>query len=173
MATALLMSALGALALTSGIALAAGHPHDMGEQPAGDMTRAQVLAMAGSHFERMDANKDGKLDRADREAMHAKMAAEMFDRADTNHDNVISREEWTAGAAQMARSHGGGMGGRPMMRHMAMMADADGDRAVSRQEFEARAMAHFDKADANKDGKISAAEREQAHAAMREHVGRK
>ena len=175
MATALLMSALGALALTSGIALAAGQPHGMGDHPAGDITRAQAVEMADQHFTRMDTNKDGKLDRTDREAMHAKMAAEMFDRADANHDNMISREEWTAGAAHMAqmRDQGGGMAGRPMMRHMAMMADADGDRAISRQEFEARALAHFDKADANKDGKISAAEREQAHAAMREHVGRK
>ena len=172
MSTALMMSALGALALTSGIALAAAEPRGMGEHPMGDITRAQAEQMAAEHFARMDVNKDGKLDRTDREAMHAKMAAEMFDRADTNKDGMISREEWNAGAARLAemRDHGGpGMRGRPMMRHMAMMADADGDHAVSRQEFMARALEHFDRADANHDGKISAAEREQAHAAMREH----
>jgi len=176
MATALMISALGALALTSGIALAAGQ-HDMGGRPMGDMTRAQAVEMANEHFARMDVNKDGKLDRADREAMHAKMAAEMFDRADANHDNMISRDEWTAGAAKLAemRGHGGpgGMKGRPMMRHMAMMADADGDKAISRDEFTKRALGHFDKADANHDGRITAAEREQAHTAMRERFERK
>jgi Ca2+-binding EF-hand superfamily protein len=172
MATALMISALGALALTSGIALAAGQPHDMGDHPTGDMTRAQVVAMANAHFDRMDLNKDGRLDRADREAMHAKMAADMFDRTDANHDGTISRDEWNAGAAKLAAMHGRG---RPMMRHMAMMADADadGDRAISRDEFQKRALKHFDRADANHDGTISAAEREQAHAAMREHSERK
>ncbi|HEU4969816.1 hypothetical protein [Sphingomonas sp.] len=170
MATALMISALGALALTSGIALAAGQPHEMGDHPTGDMTRAQVVAMANAHFDRMDLNKDGRLDRADREAMHAKMAADMFDRTDANHDGTISRDEWNAGAAKLAAMHGRG---RPMMRHMAMMADADGDRAISRDEFQKRALEHFDRADANHDGTISAAEREQAHAAMREHSERK
>ncbi|MFD1612880.1 EF-hand domain-containing protein [Sphingomonas tabacisoli] len=180
MATALVVSALGALALTSGIALAAGQPQDMRDHPMGDMTRAQVIEMANKHFDRLDVNHDGKLDRADREAMHAKMAAEMFDRADTNHDGMISREEWNAGAARLAemRGHDGAMGGpgmqgRPMMRHMAMMADADGDHAITREEFQKRALEHFDRVDTNHDGKISAEEREQAHAAMRERFERK
>ena len=174
MATALMISALGALALTSGIALAAGQPHEMGDHPTGDMTRAQAMQMANAHFDRMDVNKDGKLDRADHEAMRAKMAAEMFDRTDANHDGMISRDEWNAGAAKLAEMHGGrGMAGRPMMRHMGMMADANGDRAVSRDEFQKRALKHFDRVDANHDGTISAAEREQAHAAMREHSERK
>lgn len=183
MSMALALSALGAFALTSGIALAAAQPHEMGDHPQGDVTRAQAAAMAAKHFEQMDVNKDGKLDRADREAMHARMAAEMFDRADTNKDGMISRDEWTAGAARFAgmqreqREHGGmgiGMRGRPMMmKHMDMMADADGDRAISRQEFEARALQHFDRVDTNKDGKITADERAQAHAAMRERSERK
>jgi uncharacterized protein involved in high-affinity Fe2+ transport len=174
MSAALMVSALGALALSSAIALAAAQPGEMGEHPIGDMSRTQAVQVAGQNFARLDANKDGKLDRTDREAMHARMAAEMFDRADTNKDGVISRDEWNAGAARLTemRGHGGPGRGRPMMRHMAMMADADGDHAISRQEFEARALARFDKADANRDGKISAAERDQAHAAMREHFER-
>ncbi|MBA2921155.1 hypothetical protein GON01_15790 [Sphingomonas sp. MAH-20] len=170
MATALMISALGALALTSGIALAAGQPHDMGDRPMGDMTRAQAVQMANDHFDRMDANKDGKLDRADRAAMHAKMAADMFDRTDANHDGMISRDEWNAGAAKLAGMHGRG---RPMMRHMGMMADMDGDRAISRDEFQKRAIEHFDRVDTNHDGTVTTAEREQAHAAMREHSERK
>lgn len=178
MSMALALSALGAFALTSGIALAAAQPHEMGDHPQGEVTRAQAAAMAAKRFEQMDVNRDGGHDRADREAMHARMTAEMFDRADTNKDGTISRDEWTAGAARFAgmqREHGGmGMRGRPMMmNHMGMMADADGDRAVSRQEFEARALQHFDRVDANKDGRITADERAQAHAAMRERSERK
>src|SRR6476661_8819587 len=101
-----MISALGAFALTSGIALAAGQPHDMGDRPMGDMTRAQAVEMANQHFDRMDVNKDGRLDAADREAMHARMASEMFDRADTNHDGMISRAEWNAGAAKLAEMRG-------------------------------------------------------------------
>lgn len=168
---ALALTALGALALTGGIAVAAAQP-DMHQRPAGDMTRAQATQMANAHFDRMDANKDGKLDRADREAVHARMAAEMFDRLDANRDGSISRDEWNAGAARMAQMHAAG--GRPMMRHMKMMmADEDGDRAISRDEFVKRALDHFDRADANRDGKISAEEREQAHAAMRERFERR
>ena len=178
MSAALILSALGALALTSGIALAAADP-----MPMGDMTRAQALAMADRQFDRLDVNKDGRVDKADRDAMHARMAAEMFDRADTNKDGVISRDEWTAASAKLADRgpppppgaagpDDRAMPGGPMMRRMAMKADGDGDRAVTRQEFEARALARFDRMDTNKDGKISAEEREQAHAAMREHVER-
>jgi hypothetical protein len=174
MATALIISALGALALTSGIALVAGQPREMGDHPTGDISRAQAVEMANSRFDRMDANKDGKIDRADREAMHARMASAMFDRTDSNHDGMISRDEWNAGAAKLADMHADpGMRGGAMMRHMGMRGDADGDRAISREEFQKRALEHFDRVDANHDGTISAVEREQAHAAMRGHSERK
>ena len=171
MSMALMMSAMGALALTSGIALAAAQPHDMGDHPQGEVTRAEAVAMAARHFERMDINRDGKLDRADREAAHARMADGMFDRADANKDGMISRDEWNAGAAKLAEARGGH--GGPHMRRMGFMADADRDGAITRAEFDKRALDHFERADANKDGKISAAEREQAHAAMREHFERR
>lgn len=172
MSVALIISALGGLAVASGIAIAAAHPgHDGGE-----MTRTQAAEKAGEHFARMDANNDGKLDRADREAAHARMAADMFARVDADKDGSISRDEWNAGAAQIARG-----GGESHARHalrmqrpaMMMRADADGDRAISRAEFETQALERFDRADADKDGKISVSEREQAHAAMRERSGRR
>lgn len=178
MATALVVSALGALAVTSGIALAAAQPQDMRERaPTGDITRAQAMAMAAQRFDRMDVNKDGKIDAADRQAMRARMAGEIFDRLDTNRDGVISRDEWAAGAARMAemREHGGPGRGGAMMHRMAMgmgMMGADGDRTITREEFMKRAAEHFDRVDTNHDGKISAAEREQAHAAMRERFER-
>jgi hypothetical protein len=53
---------------------------------------------------------------------------------------------------------------------MLRMADANKDQAVSRDEFLAAHLEHFEKADADKDGKLTAAERKAAHAQMREHM---
>ena len=44
-------------------------------------------------FAKMDANKDGKIDPADREA-HDRPP--MFDRIDTNKDGAITRDEFAA-----------------------------------------------------------------------------
>ncbi len=45
--------------------------------------------------------------------------------------------------------------------------DTNGDGAVSLQEFESRALTHFDKADTNKDGKVTPEERKAAFEAFR------
>jgi hypothetical protein len=55
-------------------------------------TRAEAQARAGSLFDKMDLNRDGKLDQADR----AVRTNQMFDRLDTNHDGMISRDEFAA-----------------------------------------------------------------------------
>jgi hypothetical protein len=53
-----------------------------------------------------------------------------------------------------------------------MMGDVDGDRAISAQEFEARALARFEEADANKDGTVTMAERMAARGLTPLHVTR-
>ena len=50
---------------------------------------------------------------------------------------------------------------------MLRMADTDGDKSVTRAEFDAALAAHFAKADANGDGAISAEERKAMHETMR------
>lgn len=146
------------------------------------VTRAEALERSGRMFERMDANKDGKLDAADREAR--RIAA--FDRIDANKDGMVSRAEFSAprqamggerqgmGNHQGMRGHGmrghgmhGGMGrGMMMMR----MADANRDGAVTQAEFTAAATTRFDRTDSNRDGQITPAERQAARAAMRERM---
>lgn len=157
-----------------GVALAAGGLAYAGEMEG--ITRVDAVAKAREHFARMDANKDGKLDAADRAAHHGQMATAMFDRIDADRNGSISREEWNAGAARMAEAHGQGEGPRHMLKmrrpamHM-MQADVNGDRAITPQEFEARALARFDAADTNKDGTVSPGER-QAARGLTPHVTR-
>ena len=155
------------------------------------VTRADALARAAQMFDRLDVNKDGKLDPADREAMHAAM----FDKIDTNKDGQLSRAEFLAmrpdmgghamgregpkmdgdhmGAGHMGGGHmgGGHMGGHGMGGMMLMrMADSNHDGAVSKDEFTAAAATRFDSADTNHDGSLTPAERQAARQAMRERM---
>ncbi|MEO6091690.1 MAG: EF-hand domain-containing protein [Novosphingobium sp.] len=156
------------------------------------ITRADAETRAGSMFDRLDANRDGKLDPADRAAHQA----QMFDRIDRDHNGQISRAEFTGfhGAGPDGGGDHGpmGMGGDPMrpggsggrhghghhgpdgggmMMMMGRMADANGDGSVSRAEFVAAGLRRFDAADANHDGKLSPAERQAAHRSMAERMG--
>ena len=168
-------------------ALAAG-AHEMHEHMAGPMTRSAVEAMVKEHFAKVDANGDGYIDKAEADAARDKMMADMrgrhFKMMDTNGDGSISRAEFDAehhegmamgdgkpGGAMMGHGaeHGPGMP-MMMMRHgpgMFERADANKDGRVSLAEALAMPMAHFDKADTNKDGTISPEERKAAHEKMR------
>jgi hypothetical protein len=151
------------------------------------VTRAEAQAKAAEAFALLDVNKDGKLDQADRDARRAAQTGAMFDTLDTNHDGRIDKAEFAAahnrpmgpdgrGPNGMARH---GMGGRGMGRdgmggngmgggRIIGGMDANGDKAVSRDEFIAGALKRFDAADANKDGKVTPEER---RAAMRTFRG--
>lgn len=136
--------------------------------PMADMTRAQAQARAEAAFQRMDANKDGTVDQTDRQARHA----QMFDRMDADRNGSISRAEFDAMHAQRAEKraeHGGqhrmARRGGPGGGKHAMMGAAAGP--LTRQAFVDRALGMFDKADANRDGTVTVAERKAARAAMR------
>ena len=93
----------------------------------------EVIKVAGERFDRMDRNKDGKLDRADRDAARKEMtdyrvkrvlhrfgatdgkitreqafkvAGDMFERLDRNKDGVISRDERPRGWGRHHGQHG-------------------------------------------------------------------
>ncbi|MBS0476988.1 MAG: EF-hand domain-containing protein [Proteobacteria bacterium] len=175
------LSALAVVLALGGIAHAAQEQRGWGGPSANvTETRAEAQAKAEAMFDRMDLNKDGKLDQADRAAMMAKK----FDEIDTDHNGSISRDEFAAAHQRMEKGghegHDGGdrmamrgegrghrsghgeMGG--MMSHM---ADANKDGTVTRQEFVAGALKRFDAADTNKDGKVTPEERKAAFAKMR------
>ncbi len=111
---------------------------------------------------RMDANGDGVIDR--QEAAAHPHLAQRFDEMDKNKDGKLSRDEMPAPRHGMRHGrHHGGMhhGGRQasfMMRGM----DANNDGRISAAEYRA----HFDTLDVNKDGYIDQADR-QARAEQR------
>lgn len=156
----------------------------MSAQPMMQMpeTRDGVVAMVREHFAEMDTNRDGFLTRdemqemrgerrAKRMAMRGKTAgtpgAGAFERLDTNRDNMISREEFDS-MRTMRQAHRGEWAGK-RGQHMAMRghgmmmrrADTDNDGRVSLAEAQAAAVKHFDKLDANHDGRITPEERQQ------------
>ncbi|WP_246191038.1 EF-hand domain-containing protein [Pseudoxanthomonas taiwanensis] len=75
----------------------------------GRVSRAEALAAATARFERMDVNKDGFIDEADRKAMREQWREAWFKKVDTDGDGKLSREELDAAKAR----HGHG----PMREH--------------------------------------------------------
>ncbi len=157
-------------------------------------TRADAQARATQMFAKMDANKDGKLDATDRAAQRAERQAKIFASLDADGNGSISKAEWDKHGADRAakraergekraeageagdgkRHHGmrGGHGKRGGHHGMMMgKADTDGDEAISQAEFQTAALARFDAADANKDGQVTAEERQAQRGAWRAKRG--
>lgn len=165
----------GAAALAAGsVAYAQSAPAPAAPQAA--MTRAAAEQRAARMFDRLDANHDGKLDQADRDA---RLKAR-FDRADTNHDGQVSYAEFTAARANFAEARknriaerndtasarAGGSepradGPRMAMRRFAArrgalrMALAGKDGSVTKDAFVAAVLQRFDRLDANHDGTVT------------------
>jgi Ca2+-binding EF-hand superfamily protein len=130
------------------------------------LTRAAVQERATKAFGRIDANDDGVLNQADREARQKAV----FDRVDADHNGAISLAEFSAVREERreARAESGGPDGPRFARRalggpggpgMARMADTDRDGTVTQAEFTQAALTRFDRADADKDGTISRDER--------------
>ncbi|MET0373837.1 MAG: calcium-binding protein [Rhizorhabdus sp.] len=159
-------------------------------------TRAEVQAKVAEHFKKADANGDGYVTKAEsdaaREAMKAKFAErreerrdERFAALDADKNGALSKEEFSARPPRPEGKDGerrfgqrGGHGGKHGMHHRGGMggfgggqwferADANKDGKVSLAEASAGALAMFDRADANKDGTISPEEHKAARDAMR------
>ena len=168
-------AALAVAAGTAAIAQPAGGP----QAERGPQTRDAAEARAKVAFARMDVNQDGKIDAADREAKRA----QAFDKLDTDGNGALSRAEFDArgdkarkgrGDRQALRGDGRGDGrGEGMRGHrggkhgMARMADTDGDGTITQAEFNAAALARFDRADTDRDGTVTDAERKAVRDTMR------
>ncbi|WP_228242380.1 EF-hand domain-containing protein [Porphyrobacter sp. GA68] len=149
------LAAAGLLASTAAMAQAVD---------AQQQTRASAAERAEQAFARMDANNDGVLDARDREARRQ----QMFERLDTNGDGQISRAEWNAAAEQRTMRQGrrgNAEGGE--RRGAWSRANSGAERTISRADFVAAATARFDRLDTNRDGTVSAEERQAARETLR------
>ncbi len=144
-------------------------------------TKTEAMAKADAMFTKMDVNNDGTLNQADKAAKLKEHFAEM----DADKNGAINEAEFiTAHEARAEkredrremrgdrkgpddhdghRMGGHGKGGMKMLA----MADANGDKAVTKAEFRTAAEARFTKADTNNDGSISADERKAQRADKR------
>ena len=172
-----------------------------------ERTRDQVIARVREHFARMDTNRDSFVTKAETDAVRAQFRAKFaanraervehrkeradlrrehtFERLDANNDGSISRAEFDAAHAARTAMRDRNGDGRPDARRMAgamgkmhrrmghfggqmfAMADANKDGRVSLQEAQDAALRHFDTADANHDGRITREEMIQRHRQVR------
>jgi hypothetical protein len=91
-------------------------------------------------------------------AQAQQMADAMFQRLDSNHDGVVTKQEAEDAAAQF----GGGDRATRMIERM--FGDS---QSLTLQQAETAALARFDRDDLNHDGVVTAAERQQARAALK------
>lgn len=153
--------------------------------PRAEMTRDQVAANADQRFQRLDANRDGRVTtdelreqaeqrRATMQQRRTERQGQAFDRLDTNRDGQISREEFGQRMAMRGQGERPGMRGirgqgqRHGMRGERGQAGPGGrmgmamlgpDGAITAQEFRDRALQRFDRMDVNRDGRIGPDER--------------
>lgn len=183
--TYLISGAAALVALTGGVAIAqnAAAPKDRNAP----VTRAEAQAKATEMFGRMDYNKDGVLNAADREARRAEMSAKRFAALDSDSNGAVTKAEWDASAAKRDEKRaerkdgdgpgkfkrggrrGGGHGGHGGFggRGGHGFADANKDGIVTKDEFVAGALGRFDAKDTDKNGTVTAEERKAAKAARR------
>lgn len=175
----------GAALLAAGLAATQGGPQR--PDPNADVTRAQVIERVDQRFARLDADNDGRFTREEgqalRERRRTELADRVFDRLDADRNGSISREEMNQARAQRQARRGARMAGGPDgPRHPGMRGAGRGMRAmrmhrmrgamamrmfgeqgfVTREQFRQHALARFDRADANRDGTLTAAERRAA-----------
>ncbi len=107
------------------------HMNRLDTDNSGTISRAEMLAAAEARFAKRDANKDGQLS---------------ADEMSRKHMRARSRHH------RGPRGHGG------MFRHLDANSDGVVTRDEAQQQAATRAMKHFDRFDANKDGRIDRAE---------------
>ena len=152
--------------------------------PNAPVTRQQVIERTDQRFARLDINNDGRATREEaRQAAQQRREqaiGRQFERLDANRDGSISRAEFDQARSQRReqRAERGERGPRAGMRGMRHRgpggAGMRGERLfgeqgfVTREQMRERALARFDRIDANHDGTLTAAERQQARDQMRE-----
>lgn len=155
-----------------------------------DMTRQQVVERVDQRFARLDVNRDGRFTPEEagqlREQRQTARADRMFARLDLNRDGSITREEMSQARAQRVEQRAArraeraetgeqrrghrGMGRRGGHHRFAMRGERMfGEQGfITAEQMRERALDRFDRMDADRNGTVTAAERQQARQQMRE-----
>ena len=123
----------------------------------GKVTRAEAAAEPrfAERFDRMDANRDGAVDRADRELQGKQRRDEWFAKADADKDGKLTRAE--IDRADVQRRAEFQQRAETRMAERITSIDTNKDGRVSREEAKGsqRLASRFDTLDANKDGVLT------------------
>lgn len=144
---------------------AAQRPAAQGAQGAQQQTtRANVLKGLDANFKAVDTNGDGNLSAAELAAAESKVQQRRiaalrtryegeFAKLDTNKDGQLSKAEFMVAAPNPSSA-------TPNGAALVARLDSNKDGKVTSAEYRAPVLANFDKADTNKDGVLSQAERQ-------------
>ena len=136
---------------------------------AAPVTRAQLIKNLDASFKNVDTNGDGVLSQPELAAaeskgisqrvaaMRGRVEAE-FTKLDTNKDGTLSKAEFMAAAPNAPAT-------APSGANILAQLDKNKDGKISVDEYRARLLVPFDKADSNHDGTLTPAERQAATAA--------
>lgn len=177
----IVLNGFGAMALAAVLGAGAGVataqvPPSPARGPAdrdADLTRAAFIEARVARLTALDADRDGTVSVAERQAaMQAKRAEradDRFARLDADSDGAISRAEFDAGhAAGPDRAERGRSGHRGGPRHaMRARGGAEGRGPVVISEVAVKLGERFDKMDADRNGVVTADERRAAVTAHR------
>jgi Ca2+-binding EF-hand superfamily protein len=155
-----------------GAAAAFAAPGDMPGRgkPVGDLTRAQLVQKLDERFAALDTNKDGVITKDELQAARKARHDARFARLDKDGNGSISREEFDAGHDRPGKHRRGGARHGGPGGHGGFgqgMFDGNKDGKITKEEFQSRALARFDRLDTNHDGVVTADERKAAWTAMK------
>lgn len=189
LAVACMTLAAGAVMAQTASPAPVAAPAARAERAAAPVTRADFVERRLAPLSAMDADRDGTITTAERQAAReTRVQAALqrrFDRLDANRDGAVSREEFqtaSTGRGERVRAARAGRDGRHHARRATMARHRGGDmrgghmrggearaaQPVVVADVRARAEAAFDRLDADKDGVLTQAERQSARAALRE-----
>lgn len=149
------LALLAALLIDSAAAAPQGEkPLPAGPQP---IPRASFIAQMDAQFGKMDADRNGRLDRAEIEQFEAQRAmaeaqernAALFDQLDANRNGQISAAEFAKLVPQPAP-----LSAQPMLSR----EDGNRDGSITLVEHRIATLANFDRLDRDRDGVVSVAE---------------